>query len=140
MSTIRTPTPTAGPSSPFVISPNLPPLPQVLGTDPERCVLDAFRTAIAKRVADALPPLTVEQAYTGVDYGKKGVDFTVALPRFRLPGKVDELAKKVLIQVGLTCFLGFVIERVGEDYLSGQCISSSRSSIPRPTLIFSLGD
>ncbi|KAF9814149.1 hypothetical protein IEO21_05287 [Rhodonia placenta] len=98
MSTIRTPTPTAGPSSPFVISPNLPPLPQVLGTDPERCVLDAFRTAIAKRVADALPPLTVEQAYTGVDYGKKGVDFTVALPRFRLPGKVDELAKKVLIQ------------------------------------------
>ncbi|OSX61103.1 hypothetical protein POSPLADRAFT_1170808 [Postia placenta MAD-698-R-SB12] len=98
MSTIRTPTPTAGPSSPFVISPNLPPLPQVPGTDPERCVLDAFRTAIAKRVADALPPLTVEQAYTGVDYGKKGVDFTVALPRFRLPGKVDELAKKVLNQ------------------------------------------
>ncbi|GBE88787.1 arginyl-tRNA synthetase [Sparassis latifolia] len=71
-------------------------LPIVQGTDPSRCVLDAFRTAIAKRVADALPPLTVEQVYAGVDYGKKGVDFTVALPRFRLPGKVDELAKKVL--------------------------------------------
>ncbi|PBK72242.1 arginyl-tRNA synthetase [Armillaria solidipes] len=68
------------------------------GTDPSRCVLDTFRAAIAKRVADALPPLTIEQAYSGVDYGKKGVDFTVALPRFRLPGKVDELAGKVIAQ------------------------------------------
>ncbi|KAI0692889.1 arginyl-tRNA synthetase [Cytidiella melzeri] len=75
---------------------NLPPLPKVEGTEPDVCVLDLFRAAIAKRVADALPPLTIEQVYTGVDYGKKGVDFTVALPRFRLPGKVDELAKKVL--------------------------------------------
>jgi arginyl-tRNA synthetase len=78
---------------------NLPPLPKVEGTEPDRCVLDLFRTAIAKRVADALPPLTVEQVYNGVDYGKKGVDFTVALPRFRLPGKVDELASKVLSTV-----------------------------------------
>lgn len=71
----------------------------ILGTDPSRCVLDTFRAAIAKRVADALPPLSIEQAYSGVDYGKKGVDFTVALPRFRLPGKVDELAGKVIAQV-----------------------------------------
>lgn len=78
---------------------NLPPLPTVRGTDPERCILDAFRIAIAKTVADALPPLTVEQVYQGVDYGKKGVDFTIALPRFRLPGKVDEHAKKVIEQV-----------------------------------------
>ena len=78
---------------------NLPALPSVPGTEPELCILDSFRTAIAKVVADALPPLTVEQVYAGVDYGKKGVDFTVALPRFRLPGKVDELAKKVLAQV-----------------------------------------
>jgi len=47
-------------------------------------------------VSEALPPLTLEQAYSGVDYGKKGVDFTVALPRFRLPGKVDDLANKVV--------------------------------------------
>lgn len=73
------------------------------GTDPSRCVLDTFRAAIAKRVADALPPLTIEQAYSGVDYGKKGVDFTVALPRFRLPGKVDELAGKVIAQVCGPC-------------------------------------
>jgi arginyl-tRNA synthetase len=78
---------------------SLPSLPSVLGTDPSSCILDAFRIAIAKRVSDALPPLTLEQAYTGVDYGKKGVDFTVALPRFRLPGKPDELAKKVITDV-----------------------------------------
>ena len=78
---------------------NLPQLPAVSGTEPDRSILDSFRTAIAQIVADALPPLTVEQVYTGVDYGKKGVDFTVALPRFRLPGKVDELAKKVLEKV-----------------------------------------
>ncbi|KAK2464044.1 hypothetical protein APHAL10511_003988 [Amanita phalloides] len=76
----------------------IPLLPPVPGTDPSRCVLDSFRIAIAKRVSDALPPLTLEQAYAGVDYGKKGVDFTVALPRFRLPGKVDDLAKTVVGQ------------------------------------------
>ena len=74
-----------------------PPLSNVPGTDP----LDAFRIAIAKRVSDALPPLTLEQAYTGVDYGKKGADFTVALPRFRLPGNVDELAQRVVNQVSV---------------------------------------
>jgi arginyl-tRNA synthetase len=78
---------------------NLPTLPDVPGTDPSRAVLDSFKVAIAKRVADALPPLTVEQVYQGVDYGKKGVDFTIALPRFRLPGRVDVLAKTVIDQV-----------------------------------------
>lgn len=76
----------------------LPPLPTVIGTDPSSTVLDSFRTSIAKRVSEALP-LTLEQAYSGVDYGKKGVDFTVALPRFRLPGKVDEIAAKVINKV-----------------------------------------
>ncbi|XP_006459939.1 hypothetical protein AGABI2DRAFT_202425 [Agaricus bisporus var. bisporus H97] len=71
------------------------PLPAVSGTDPSRCMLDSYRIAIAQMVADALG-LTVEQVYPGVQYGKKGVDFTVALPRFRLPGKVDDLAKKVI--------------------------------------------
>ncbi|KAF5379361.1 hypothetical protein D9757_007618 [Collybiopsis confluens] len=73
----------------------LPSVPPVSGADPSTCVFDAFRIAIAKKVSEALEPLTLEQAYAGVDYGKKGEDFTVALPRFRLPGKVDELAKKV---------------------------------------------
>ncbi|TFK86419.1 arginyl-tRNA synthetase [Polyporus arcularius HHB13444] len=86
--------PKLGPS-PFSVPADLPKLPEVPGTDPTRCVLDSFRIAIAKSVADALE-LTIEQVYQGVDYGKKGEDFTVALPRFRLPGKVDDLAKKVI--------------------------------------------
>jgi hypothetical protein len=35
-----------------------------------RAVLNSFRTAIAKRLSDALP-LTLEQAFAGVGYGKK---------------------------------------------------------------------
>ena len=77
----------------------LPTLPDVAGTDPSRAVLDSFKVAITKRVADDLPPLTVEKVYEGVEYGKKGVDFTIALPRFRLPGKVGVLAKTVIDQV-----------------------------------------
>ncbi|KAG6826328.1 hypothetical protein H0H92_000308 [Tricholoma furcatifolium] len=58
-------------------------------------IYGSFRTAIAKRASEALP-LSIEQAYSGVDYGKKGVDFTIALPRFKLPGKLDDIAGKVI--------------------------------------------
>ena len=72
-------------------------------TNSSRAVLNTFRTAIAKRLSDALP-LTPEQAFAGVDYGKKGEDFTVALPRFRLSGKVVDLAAKVIESVSLPLF------------------------------------
>ena len=100
--------PKLGPS-PFSIPADLPKLPEVEGTDPTRCVLDSFRIAIAKVVADALEPLTIEQVYEGVDYGKKGEDFTVALPRFRLPGKVDQLAKQVLDKVCICITVPFIL-------------------------------
>ncbi|KAF9522777.1 hypothetical protein CPB83DRAFT_863959 [Crepidotus variabilis] len=70
------------------------PLPTVPDTDPSKCVLDAFRIAIAQRLSSTLG-LPLEQVYSGVDYGKKGEDFTVATPRFRLKLKVDEIANKV---------------------------------------------
>ncbi|KAF8159618.1 hypothetical protein B0H34DRAFT_782303 [Crassisporium funariophilum] len=73
----------------------MPQLPSVPDTDPSKVALDSFRIAVAQRLSEALP-LTLEQAFSGVDYGKKGEDFTVALPRFRLPGKPDEIAKKVI--------------------------------------------
>ena len=63
--------------------------------NPSQAVFDSFRISIAKRLSDTLP-LTLEQAFAGVDYGKKGEDFTVALPRFRLPGTVSEVASKVV--------------------------------------------
>ncbi|CAE6414557.1 unnamed protein product [Rhizoctonia solani] len=71
-------------------------LPPVPGTEPSRAVLDAFRISIASQVHRALPQLSVEQVYPGVLYGVKGVDFTVAMARFRLGGKPDEWAKKVV--------------------------------------------
>ena len=69
----------------------LPTLPDVPGADPSRAVLDAFKVAIAKRVADALPPLTAEQVY-------RGVNFMIALLRFRLSGVVDVLAKTASVR------------------------------------------
>ncbi|TFK22903.1 arginyl-tRNA synthetase [Coprinopsis marcescibilis] len=74
---------------------SLPSLPIVPDTNPRACVLDQFRTAIAQLLSDSLG-IPIEQAYNGVDYGKKGEDFTVALPRFRLPGKPDQIAQKVI--------------------------------------------
>ncbi|KAG9093214.1 hypothetical protein FS749_014830 [Ceratobasidium sp. UAMH 11750] len=71
-------------------------LPQIPGTEPSRAVLDAFRISITVSVHRALPNLTLEQIYPGVLYGVKGVDFTVAMARFRLGGKPDEWAKKVV--------------------------------------------
>lgn len=64
-------------------------------TSPPQPVLDSFKLSIAKRLSETLP-LTIEQAFDGVDYGKKGEDFTVALPRFRLPGSISENASKVI--------------------------------------------
>lgn len=99
------------PSSSSLLS--LPALTHVPGTDSSTCVLDSFRTAIAQRISDALPPVTLEQAYAGVDYGKKGADFTVALPRFRLPGKVDELAAQVISKVSFHIhFRGTVVSEL----------------------------
>jgi arginyl-tRNA synthetase len=96
-------------------------LPTAPNTYPSTCVLDSFRIAIAQRLSAALPPLTIEQAYEGVDYGRKGVDFTVALPRFRLPGKVNELASKVIEQVGhwLTLLTLLPIDELSERLPSG---------------------
>ncbi|KAF8196148.1 hypothetical protein BJ912DRAFT_956508 [Pholiota molesta] len=76
-------------------SSTMPPLPAVPDTDPSRAVLDSFRIAIAKRLSETLP-LTIEQAFAGIDYGKKGEDFTIAIPRFRLKEKIPEIAEKVI--------------------------------------------
>jgi arginyl-tRNA synthetase len=64
------------------------------GVDPAAFPLDGFRIAVATVIAKALD-LPLETAYSGVDLGKKGVDFTVALPRFRLKPKLPELIEKV---------------------------------------------
>ena len=75
----------------------------VPGVDPERSPLDAFRLAVASSVHKGLPEVTLENAYKAVDIGKKGVDFTVAVARFRLGGKPDVWAKKVEESVSQNC-------------------------------------
>ncbi|KAJ6572594.1 hypothetical protein B0H10DRAFT_1964408 [Mycena sp. CBHHK59/15] len=52
-------------------------LPVLPDTNQLRAGLELFRTSIAERLSETLP-LTFEQAFAGVDYGKKGEDFTVA--------------------------------------------------------------
>ena len=89
----------------------MPQLPSIPDTHPSSAILDSYRIAIAKRLSESLS-LTLEQAFSGVDYGKKGEDFTVALPRFRLPGKVGEIAKQVIDKVSL---LACVRLRAGEQ-------------------------
>jgi len=70
-------------------------LPRVPGTDPNVAIYDAIRLSIAQRIHTALG-VELALAYAGVDYGKKGEDFTVAVPRFRLKGKPDEIANKLV--------------------------------------------
>ena len=77
----------------------LPELPHVAGTDPQRCVLDSFRIAAARQLSKSLN-IPVETAFTGVDLGKNA-DFTIAIPRFRLKGKPAELVAKVKEEVSI---------------------------------------
>ncbi|KDQ09621.1 hypothetical protein BOTBODRAFT_164596 [Botryobasidium botryosum FD-172 SS1] len=66
------------------------------GTDPARNPFDAFRAAVAIALNRSIPALPIDKAYEGVDIGKKGGDFSVAMPRYRLAGKKpDEWAAQV---------------------------------------------
>jgi hypothetical protein len=108
---------------------SLPSLPVVPETNPRACVFDSFRIAIAQLLSETLG-LDVDKAYAGVDYGKKGEDFTVALPRFRLPGKVEDNAKIVTENVRrfltLTLVLAHTLavhtERIHRKHHSRQAI------------------
>ncbi|KAE9396905.1 arginyl-tRNA synthetase, partial [Gymnopus androsaceus JB14] len=72
---------------------SLPSLPPVPNTDPSSSIFDAFRISIAKKVSEALEPLTLEQH----------------TPPFRLPGKTDELAKKVIDNFQADDFVAYTI-------------------------------
>jgi len=81
-----------------------PPLPTLAGVEPELIALDAFKLAVAHQVAQILD-VPLEKAYEGVESGKtgKGVagDFCVAVPRFRLQGKPNEIGEKLAAGVSL---------------------------------------
>jgi arginyl-tRNA synthetase len=78
----------------------LPSLPTLPGVDPTRNPLDAFRLCIASQIIEAIPEIKLEDAYPCVQVPVKGSDFTVPMPRFRVPGtKPQELADKVVAAV-----------------------------------------
>ena len=70
--------------------------------NPVRYCLDSFKTAIASQLCRALG-VSHESAYAAVDYGRKGNDFTVPVPRLRLKENPEVLAKKVLAEVSMPC-------------------------------------
>lgn len=76
----------------------LPELPHIEGAEPKRNPLDAFRVAIAEQIVKALPEVKLEAAFEAVQTTAKDGDLVVALPRFKLKAKPDELAKRVLDQ------------------------------------------
>ena len=80
----------------------LPALPTLAGADPKRNPLDAFRLAISAQIVEAIPEIKLEDVFACVQVPMKGSDFSVPMPRFRIPGtKPNELAEKVVKNVSL---------------------------------------
>lgn len=67
--------------------------------------LDSARLSIANQVSRSLGIL-LEAALDGVDFGKKGCDLTIAVPRFRLKEKPTALVQKLVSEVSISNFLG----------------------------------
>ncbi|KAJ9112553.1 hypothetical protein QFC19_000570 [Naganishia cerealis] len=118
----------------------LPAVPSVKGTEPDLCVLDAYRIAAAKAVAEACE-IDVEKVYPGVDIGKKQADLYVAMPRFRLGGKPDVWAKKVVDSFTPNAYLekctstgGFVSFWVNQETFSFHVLRQIRLASPEQDL------
>lgn len=102
----------------------LPPLPQVPGTEPERIALDAFRIAIADQVARSLN-LDIAKVYEGVQYGAKGADCNLAIPRFRLKEDAKALAQKVASEVSpifTYAYASHVLQWTNLDFAQCLCL------------------
>ncbi|PWZ00796.1 arginyl-tRNA synthetase [Testicularia cyperi] len=87
-----TPSPASFNGAPFLSE--LPQMPQVDSLDLKRSPLDIFRLAIAQHVSTSLG-VDLNAAVAAVGTGKIG-DFTVAVPRFKLPGKPAEHIEKAV--------------------------------------------
>ncbi|BGO89285.1 arginyl-tRNA synthetase [Rhodotorula toruloides] len=74
--------------------------------------LDLFKLAAAEFIHSVLPEVDVEKAFEGVESGKTGKnvqgDFTVAVPRFRLKAKPNEVAEKLAAAFKPTPYLASV--------------------------------
>lgn len=84
----------------------LPELPtSIPEANPKRNPLDAFRLAIAAQIVEIIPEITLQDAFPGVQVPAKGSDFSVPMPRFKVPGmKPNELAEKIVNAVSTPPF------------------------------------
>lgn len=73
-------------------------LPHIEGADPIRNPLDAFRLDIASQLAKLLG-LEFEKVYDAVLTSTKMADFSVAVPRFKLPGKPADVSERIAREV-----------------------------------------
>lgn len=98
------PSPASFNGAPFLSE--LPEMPNLPGADIKRAPLDSFRLAIAQHVASSLD-VDLSAAFAAVGTGKIG-DYTVAVPRFKLPGKPAEISDKAVAAFKPNVFLSKV--------------------------------
>ncbi|GAA5978830.1 hypothetical protein JCM10908_004501 [Rhodotorula pacifica] len=74
--------------------------------------LDLFKLAAAQLIVDAVPEIELEKAYEGIESGKTGKnvsgDFTVAVPRFRLKAKPNEVAEQIVAKFQPNAYLASI--------------------------------
>lgn len=65
--------------------------------------LDLFKLAAAEFIVAQIPEVSLDKAFEGVESGKTGKnvsgDFTIAIPRFRLKAKPNEVAEQLVAAV-----------------------------------------
>lgn len=106
------------------MSTGLPPLPSLPShASPELAALDAFKLATAAFLSKTLE-IPLEQAYEGVESGKTGKnvtgDFLIAVPRFRLKGKPQEITQKLVDAVSWAQSAVWRLEAARERLLGWQ--------------------
>ncbi|KAG7531039.1 hypothetical protein FFLO_04594 [Filobasidium floriforme] len=118
----------------------LPPVPSVKGADTETAIIEAYRIAAAKIVSEAVD-IPLETAYPGIDVGNKKADLYVAMPRFRLGGKPDPWAEKVVAHFKPDEYLskctsekGFVSFTLNHDTFTRQVLRQIRNATPSSSL------
>ncbi|GAA6042570.1 hypothetical protein JCM8097_003136 [Rhodosporidiobolus ruineniae] len=95
---------------PFAL-PEQPSLPEEhLASTP---ALDVFKLATAHYIQSVWPEVTLDKAFEGVESGKTGKnvmgDFVVAVPRFRLKGKPNDLAEQLVAAFQPTPYLASAV-------------------------------
>jgi hypothetical protein len=109
VSTHHHPAPRRFSSAALKMAASFPPLPSLPShASPETSALDTFKLATAAFVSNTLE-IPLAQAFEGVESGKTGKnvqgDFLVAVPRYRLKGKPQEYADKLVKEVSCVWLL-----------------------------------